>query len=112
VAIFVFASQGLAEEVTPPRVLDSQLDFSLLASEPEVVTPVGLAADRQGRLYVVETHTHARNSRYEGPRNDRILVYEDTDGDGRLDRHRVHADGLRNALAIAFSRDDNLLACI
>ncbi len=97
-----------ADELVVPQVTDPKLQISLLAREPEIVTPTGLAADRQGRLYVVESHTHARGRQYEGPEHDRIIVFEDTDGDGQLDRSRVYAGGLRHALAIAFSADDQL----
>ena len=102
------ATGAAGQEILQPTVPDSDLELSLLAREPEVVTPTGLAADREGRLYVVESHTHARDSDYQGRRRDRILVFEDTDGDGRLDRSRTYADGLRHALAAAFSRDGEL----
>jgi putative membrane-bound dehydrogenase-like protein len=91
-----------------PTVKDARLKLELLASEPEIVTPTSLAADRQGRLYVAVTHTHSRGGDYEGPNSDRIVVFEDSDQDGRLDRSRNYADGLHNVLAVAFSRDDEL----
>ena len=108
-SVFVsFLGRANAQDVALPAVRDPDLELSLLAREPEVVTPTGLAADRQGRLFVVESHTHARDSGYQGRQRDRVLVFEDTDGDGRLDRSRTFADGLRHALAAAFSQDDEL----
>ena len=63
-----------AGEISVPEVRDARLEVSLVASEPVVVTPTGLAADGQGRLYLVESHTHSRGRAYDGPRNDRVLV--------------------------------------
>ncbi len=108
IVFFASAGWGVADEIVAPQVLDANLQLSLLASEPEIVTPVALATDLHGRLYAIETHTHARDSNYKGPSHDRILVFEDSDGDGQLDKSRVVADGLRNALSIAFSSDESL----
>jgi putative membrane-bound dehydrogenase-like protein len=99
----ILAAESLADELPAPAVKDSRLKVTLLAHGPEIVTPTALAADRQGRLYVVESHTHSRGAQYQGPARDRILVFEDADHDGQLDAPRVYADGLRYALAIAFS---------
>ena len=104
----VLAGESWADELRAPVVKDFRLKLTLLAREPEIVTPTALAADRQGRLYVVESHTHSRGSQYQGPASDRILVFEDADQDGHLDAPRVYADGLRYALAIAFSRAGEL----
>jgi putative membrane-bound dehydrogenase-like protein len=96
------------DEIRPPVVKDPRLRLELLANEPEVATPTALAADGHGRLYAAVTHTHSRTPQYPGPDEDRILVFEDSDRDGKLDRPRVYAAGLRNVLAIAFSRDGEL----
>ena len=97
-----------AQPISVPTVTDPNLELSLLASEPQIVTPTGLTADQRGRLFVVEAHTHARKRDYAGPAGDRILMFDDTNEDGLLDRPQVFADGLRNALAIAFSGDGDL----
>ena len=69
-----------------------------------------MTADGAGRLYVVVSHTHSRDRDYGGPEHDRVLVFEDSDGDGLLDQSRIYADGLNKALAIAFSQDGTLYA--
>jgi putative membrane-bound dehydrogenase-like protein len=63
----------------------------LSAAEPEVVQPIAMTLDPRGRLWVVE------NSSYPiwlgGPHGkDRILIFEDADGDGRFDRRTVFYD--------------------
>src|SRR5690606_25650748 len=76
-----------------PRVLDPTYELMLVASEPDLVTPIGVAFDNRGRLLVVESHTHFRPEGYEGPTGDRIQLVEDTNGDGRADRFRTFYEG-------------------
>jgi putative membrane-bound dehydrogenase-like protein len=66
---------------------------TLAASEPDVVRPIGFALDDRGRLWVAEAHTYP--VRAEGDEGlDRILILEDTDGDGTLDSRKVFIEGL------------------
>jgi putative membrane-bound dehydrogenase-like protein len=66
---------------------------TLAAAEPDVVRPVGFALDDRGRLWVAEAHTYpTRADGAEG--KDRILILEDTNGDGRLDSRKVFIDRL------------------
>jgi putative membrane-bound dehydrogenase-like protein len=93
-----------------PRVTDDRYKLELVASEPEIVTPIGLAFDRKGRLLVIESHTHHRPEGYEGASSDRIRMLVDSTGTGigqggqsRLDNWSTFAEGFRHAM--------NLLAC-
>lgn len=88
-----------------PRVTDNRYKLELIASEPQIVTPIGVAFDRQGRLLVVESHTHQRPKEYQGPPSDRIRMLTDSDGDGRLDRWSTFAEGFRHAMNLMV-RDD------
>ncbi|MBU6175475.1 MAG: hypothetical protein KGQ60_16830, partial [Planctomycetes bacterium] len=67
-----------------PRVLLSGWKIELVRSEPELVTPVGCRFDKRGRLFVVESHTHFPPDNYQGPKSDRIYLFQDTNGDGTL----------------------------
>ena len=67
--------------------------ISLFAENPDIVTPVGIAVAPDGRVFVQENHTHQRPTGYEGPETDRILVFEDTDGDGVSDKRSVFYEG-------------------
>ena len=62
---------------------------SLFAGEPDVAQPVAIATDDRGRLWVAEFYSYLDWKR-EG--NDRIVILEDTDGDGRFDRRKVFWD--------------------
>ncbi len=66
---------------------------SLFAGEPDVVQPVAFALDDRGRLWVAENVTYPIRAA-EGQGKDRILIFEDTDGDGRFDKRTVFIDKL------------------
>jgi putative membrane-bound dehydrogenase-like protein len=65
----------------------------LLAGEPDVQQPVAMAFDDRGRLWVAECHSYPRRVSDDEAR-DRILVFEDTDGDDTLDKRTVFAEKL------------------
>ena len=64
----------------------------LAAAEPDVVRPVAFALDHRGRLWVAEAHTYP--VRAEGEGGDRILIFEDTNGDGSLDSRKIFMENL------------------
>lgn len=66
---------------------------TLAAAEPAIVRPIAFATDDRGRLWVVEAHTYPIRAE-EGKGKDRILIFEDTDGDGTLDSRKVFMEGL------------------
>jgi putative membrane-bound dehydrogenase-like protein len=66
---------------------------TLAAAEPEVVRPIAFTIDDRGRLWVAEAHTYPVRAP-EGQGGDRILILEDTNGDGTLDSRKVFVDHL------------------
>jgi putative membrane-bound dehydrogenase-like protein len=100
-----------SNDAAPPRVTSDRYQLELLASEPEIVTPIGMAFDRQGRLLVIESHTHQRPEGYDGPAKDRIRMLDDSDDDGRLDRWSTFAEGFRHAMNL-LARDDGAIYCV
>jgi glucose/arabinose dehydrogenase len=71
-------------------------EINLFASEvefPDLKKPVQMTFDAKGRLWVT---TMASYPMYlpGRPVNDKILIFEDTDGDGKADKETVFADGL------------------
>lgn len=109
---FVGATEAAPEESLlhkdAPVSADPRLVVSLFAAEPLVVTPTGLAVDDRGRVFVAESHTHFRPEGYTGPPADRILRLDDTDGDGRADRHVVFHAGFTHVMDLAFHPDGSL----
>ncbi|HEX3599212.1 MAG TPA: PVC-type heme-binding CxxCH protein, partial [Lacipirellulaceae bacterium] len=86
-----------------PRVANDRYKLELVASDPQIVTPIGLAFDSKGRLLVVESHTHLRPESYQGPSKDRIRMFADSDGDGKLDRWTAFAEGFFQAMNLLTS---------
>ena len=65
------------------------------ASEPAVQQPVAMAMDHRGRLWVAECYTYAeKRTGFAADLRDRIIILEDSDGDGRHDKRTVFCEGL------------------
>ena len=75
------------QELTTFHFADSNLFADLVAAEPDVVAPVALAWDADGRLFVAEMTDYPS-----GPVSGRVRMLEDRDGDGRYERATVFAD--------------------
>ncbi len=95
-----------AAAAAEPRVLDDRYVLELVASEPDIVTPIGITFDRFGRMLVIESHTHFPPDDYAGPDRDRIRYVEDTDGDGRADRFRSFLEGTEKTMSLRRGPDD------
>ncbi|REJ66619.1 MAG: hypothetical protein DWQ31_14335 [Planctomycetota bacterium] len=84
----------------------------LFASErefPELKNPVQMAFDAHGRLWVCTMPSYPQ---YQPPSevNDKLLIFEDTDGDGRADKRTVFADGLHVPTGFELGHDGVYLA--
>ena len=97
------------ESIEQPRSLDARLTIELVAAEPSIVTPTGLAVDAKGRVLVVESHTHFRPEDYAGPHYDRIRCFTDTNGDGRPDHVETVYEGGEATMNVAALPDGSLL---
>ena len=67
--------------------------MKVFAAEPDIVQPIAFCMDDRGRLWVAEGLTYPNRAK-DGEGKDRILVFEDTDGDGHFDRRTVFMEGL------------------
>ena len=107
-AVFMFPLCRLDAQVEMPQVRDSRFTMTLFAQEPEIVTPTGIAVDRRGRVFCIESHTHFPPDDYAGPETDRIRIYDDTDADGRADRATTFFEGSSATMNMAFAADGSL----
>lgn len=82
-----------AEAAAKAMELPPGFSVQVAAAEPDVQQPIALAIDDRGRLWVAEAYEYP-NRAPEGQGRDRILIFEDTDRDGRFDRRTVFADKL------------------
>ncbi len=75
--------------------------IKLAAAEPQVVDPVDLAFDEDGRLFVAEMIDYPYGDAEGNPPQGRVRLLEDADGDGRFERSTVYADRLRWPTSVA-----------
>ncbi|HEX4612791.1 MAG TPA: PVC-type heme-binding CxxCH protein [Urbifossiella sp.] len=68
-------------------------EVTLYAADPLLNKPIQINFDPQGRLWVASSATYPQIKPGESA-NDRIIVLEDTDRDGKADKTTVFADGL------------------
>jgi putative membrane-bound dehydrogenase-like protein len=77
------------EEALKSIQVPEGLQVELFASEPHVMSPVAMAFDENGRVYIVEMGDYPL-----GKNGGCIKLLEDSQGAGRIDRSTVLADGL------------------
>lgn len=72
-------------------------NVTVFAGEPAVKQPIGFCQDDRGRLWVAEAYNYPVHGTKAG---DRIIILEDTDGDGRHDQRKVFFEGLNYVTGI------------
>lgn len=87
------------EQVARMTVPDG-FKVTLFAAEPDIRQPVSFTFDDRGRLWVLECYTYTGKKQYDLRKRDRIVILEDTDGDGRLDERKVFWDEGQRAFGI------------
>jgi hypothetical protein len=84
--------EGLsAQEAAKAMVVPDGFRVIASAAEPDVLQPIAMALDDRGRVWVAEAYEYPRRAT-EGTGRDRILIFEDSDLDGTLDKRKVFAD--------------------
>ena len=66
-------------------------NVTLFAGEPDIKQPIGFCIDDRGRLWVAEANNYPDKN---AGKNDRIIILEDTNGDGTHDKRIVFYDKL------------------
>lgn len=123
--------QGEEGPLTPEQSLakikvPEDLQINLAVGEPEVRQPLSVKWDSRGRMWVVQylQYPHpagltaisrdkflrtvydkvppAPPNHFRG--EDKITIHEDTDGDGRYDKHKTFLDGLSVCSSFAFGK--------
>jgi putative membrane-bound dehydrogenase-like protein len=76
----------------PKRItMPDGFQATLFAGEPDVVQPIAMTFDDRGRLWVVECLSYPKwTNKPEG--GDRVVMFEDTDGDGKFDKRQIIFD--------------------
>ena len=89
-------SEAAAKMKVPPG-----FHVTLFAGEPDIVQPIAFTFDDRGRMWVVECLSYPKWSR-DGKGHDRVVILEDTDGDGKHDKKTVVIDNGVNLSGIEF----------
>jgi len=108
-SLWILSAALLGADVEFPKVLDDRLQLQLVAAEPDVRTPTGIAVDDKGRVLVVESHTHFRPPGYQGPAADRILLLDDFDpATGQARKISTFFEGTTHTMNLQFAADGSL----
>lgn len=88
--------ESLAKLKLPPG-----FKATVFAAEPDVQNPIAMAWDARGRLWIAENYTYAeRATRFDLHLRDRILIFEDKDGDGRFDSRQIFTDEVQRLTSV------------
>ena len=90
-------AQPIVEKPFPPleaaktMQVPKGFNVTLFAGEPDIKQPIGFCIDDRGRLWVAEANNYPDKK---AGKKDRIIILEDTDGDGTHDKRIVFYDKL------------------
>jgi putative membrane-bound dehydrogenase-like protein len=86
-------------------VVPGGFELQLVASEPDIRKPIAMSWDERGRLWIAESLDYPNRLLPPGePGRDRLVICEDTNRDGRMDKFTVFADGLNIPTGFTFAR--------
>lgn len=99
------------EAAIAKMTVHSNMKVNLFASEeqfPELVKPVQMAWDTKGRLWVAAWPNYPERTP-DSKKGDSLLMFEDTDGDGKADKCTHFADDLNAPTGFQFYKDGVLV---
>lgn len=86
-------NNAAAQKLIAGMKLVSGFQAELIAAEPDLHQPIAMAFDDRGRIWVAEAFSYP-NKQPEGKGKDRILIFEDKDGDGVYETKKTFIEGL------------------
>ena len=100
-----------AAEAAATIELEEGFSLDLVAAEPMIQDPVALTFDGDGRIWVAEMRGYMPDidGHLEDETYGRISVLEDTDGDGKVDKHTVFLEKYLLPRAVALVNADKSL---
>jgi putative membrane-bound dehydrogenase-like protein len=122
ISIFISCSKEASTDEHSPehsladlKVYDG-LEVTLFASEPMFTNPTNIAIDERGRVWVCEAYNYRNQINAKNPEKkegDRIMILEDTDGDGKADKSTLFYQGtdVNSALGISLLGDKVIVSC-
>ncbi len=90
------------EAAVEAMTVEEGFNTNVFASEPMITQPMAFCWDDRGRMWVAENRDYEnRTTGFSGSGDSRILILEDTDGDGVADERTVFAEGIPFPAAMA-----------
>jgi hypothetical protein len=85
---------------------------SVFAAEPDVRNPIAMAWDTRGRLWIAENYTYSdQTQKFDLRFRDRVLIFEDAEGDGRFDRRTVFTEDVQRLASVELGFGGVWLLC-
>lgn len=100
-----------AKFLTPQEAVDNMtlidgFQVNVWASEPMMTQPMAFCWDDRGRLWIAENRDYeSRGHGFSNAGDSRILILEDTNGDGAADSKKIFMEGIAFPAAIAVGFD-------
>lgn len=120
VAFSCTSGKEQAKEITkeaPLLFVPDDLEVTVWAESPQFYNPTNMDVDINGRIWVTEAVNYRDFNNAEGhlkhPEGDRVMILEDTDGDGVADSSKlfVQDKDLRSPLGIAVLGNKIVVSC-
>jgi len=108
-----FGPEAAREELKKLQVAD-KLEVTLFASEPMLVNPCDMDIDARGRVWISEGANYRKWSNPPlRPEGDRIVILEDTNGDGAADKSKTFYQdpSINSALGICILGNRVIVSC-
>ncbi|QJW89274.1 c-type cytochrome [Spirosoma taeanense] len=100
---YLYGEDALSKLKVPPGY-----KIELFASEqefPDLAKPMQMSFDNKGRLWVAAMPSYPHYKPGDPRPNDKILIFEDTNGDGKADKQTVFADHLHLPLGFEIAKE-------
>jgi putative heme-binding domain-containing protein len=94
------ALKTLTPQATPNFQVADGFEVTLWAENPQLAKPIQMNFDPQGRLWVVSSEVYPQIEPGQIA-NDKVLILEDTTGNGKADKSTVFVDGLMVPTGVA-----------
>ncbi len=100
-AVFLTGEEAAAKMTVP-----AGFEAKLAAAEPMITQPMAFCWDDRGRMWVAENRDfETRTKGFSNAGDSRIVILEDTNGDGKFDTRKVFLEGIPFPAAIAVGFD-------
>lgn len=95
IALPIIAAEPVKAPLPPEQAakemkLPEGFRATVFAAEPDVIQPISFCIDDRGRLWVAEALNYGE---WKPTGKDRVIILEDTDGDGKADKRTVFYEG-------------------